>query len=66
MKPLVLAASLLFVFLPWLVLLVLLANRAVGNYRQWKRTGREMDAGDRDMLRLCYVTLMVAVWLGGW
>jgi hypothetical protein len=66
MTSLVLALSLFFVILPWAFLLVILANRALANYRDWKRYGREVDAGDRDMLRLCYVTLMIAMWLKGW
>ena len=63
---LLIAVSLAFVFLPFLVLVTILVNRVVGDYRERRRQGREMDPADRDFWRLCYVTLMVAVWLKGW
>ena len=66
MKPLVIAVSLVLVILPWLILIPLLVNRAVAEYRAMRREGREMDPADRDFVRLCYVTLLVALWLGGW
>ena len=66
MTTLVLVLSLFLVLLPWALLFVLWANRAVEVYREWSRTGREMDPLDLGMLRLGYVTLMVAIWLGGW
>ena len=58
--------SLFLVFLPWLVMLVILANRVLADLREQKRQGREMDPATRDFLRLCWVTLLVAQALGGW
>ena len=60
------ALSLFFLFLFWFVYITILVNQAVAEYRRWRRSGREMDPGDRDMIRLCYVVLMVAMWLGWW
>ena len=60
------ALSVFFVVLPWLVLLTILANLALAEYRERRRQGREMDPADRDFIRLAYVTLMVAMWLGWW
>ena len=60
------ALSVFFVVLPWLVLLTILANLAIAEYRERRQQGREMDPGDRDFIRLAYVTLMVAMWLGWW
>jgi hypothetical protein len=62
---LVIALSLFFVLTPWAFLLVILANKAVANYRTWKRSGREVDAGDLGVMRLAYVVVMIAIWLGG-
>jgi hypothetical protein len=64
MTSLVIALSLFFVLTPWAFLLVILANRALGNYRTWKRSGREVDAGDLGVMRLAYVVAMFAVWAG--
>jgi hypothetical protein len=62
----IIALSLFFVFLPWLVLIVILVNKAVADHRERKRHGWEVDPIDRDFVRLCYVTLLIAVWLKGW
>jgi hypothetical protein len=64
MTSLVITLSLFFVLTPWAFLLVILANKAVANYRTWKRSGREVDAGDLGVMRLAYVVVMFAVWAG--
>lgn len=66
MEEIIIAASLFVVFLPFLVLVTILVNRVVGDYRERQRQGREMDPADRDFWRLCIVFAMVALWLGGW
>jgi hypothetical protein len=50
----------------WLVFVTILVNRIMAEYRERRRQGREVDPADRDFVRLCYVTLMLALWLGGW
>jgi hypothetical protein len=62
-RPLIIAVCLFFVFLPWLVLIPILFDRMVAEYRERKRQGRGLDL---DFIRLCYVTLLVAVALKGW
>lgn len=66
MTPALVIALCLLVLLPFTVMLVILVNMAIANYRECKAEGREMEPIDRDFLRLCYVTLMVAIWLKGW
>jgi hypothetical protein len=65
MKTLTITLSLACVLLPFAVLLTILVNQAIADYRAWKASGRAVDAGDLGFARLCYVTLMVAIWLGG-
>jgi hypothetical protein len=64
MTSLVIALSLFVLLLFWSLFFVLWANRAVEVYRTWKRSGREMDAGDLGVMRLAYVVAMFAVWAG--
>lgn len=64
MKTAIIALCLLAAWLPWLVLINILVNRAIADYRARKRQGRAMEAADRDFVRFCYVTLLVALWLG--
>jgi hypothetical protein len=64
MTSLFIVLSLFFVLTPWAFLLVILANKAVANYRTWKRSGRAVDPGDLGVMRLAYVVAMFAVWAG--
>lgn len=63
---LIIAVCVAAAWLSWLVMITLLVNRAVEEHRERKRQGRAMEAADRDFIRLCYVTLLVTVWLKGW
>ena len=60
----IIASAALAIF--WAVFLTILVNRAVEEYRAMRRQGRDVDPADRDFVRLCYVTLLLALWLGGW
>ena len=41
-------------------------RHAVAHRLYWLRHHWQVDPVDRDFLRLCYVTLLVAMWLRGW
>lgn len=64
MKAVIIVLCLLAAWLPWLVLINILVNRVIADYRERRRQGRVMEAADRDFVRLCYVTLLVGMWLG--